>query len=161
SRLEGGAAAQREPVEVRALLEASARAFSPAAERAGAHLAVEAPAEMQASLDPELIRRMLDNLITNALRHVGRGHRIQLGAEAGAGQVTLAVRNSGPAIAESERGRIFEKYATGAPRTPERAGLGLYLCRLVAAAHGGEIALAQRPGWNVSFEAQLKATREA
>jgi signal transduction histidine kinase len=55
------------------------------------------------------------------------------------------------------RGRLFDRFVTGERREWQNAGLGLYLCRLVAEAHSGSIELVDVPGWNVSFEARLPA----
>ncbi len=154
SRLEGGLRAQRAPLELRPLLERSARGLQPKVAEAGATLELRAP-EGSAALDETLVRRAVDNLLWNAVRHVGQGDRIELSAERQDGALRLAVRNSGPPVPEALRERIFEKHVTHGARQWYNAGLGLYLCRLVAEAHGGTVTLEDRPGWNVSFELVL------
>ncbi|HTP50248.1 MAG TPA: HAMP domain-containing sensor histidine kinase [Anaeromyxobacteraceae bacterium] len=155
SRLEEGLAAEAAPVEVKPLLVSAVRA---AEARAGSavRLEVRAP-EARASLDGPLVRRMIDNLLSNAIRHVGEGDRIELSAEPLDAGLRIAVRNTGPPVPEEARAYIFEKHVSQGRRDWRNAGLGLYLCRLVAEAHGGSIAVRDRPGWNVSFEADLPA----
>jgi signal transduction histidine kinase len=159
-RLERGAMApSREPVPVRALLESVSRRFTQRAAERGVSLELGAE-DLVAALDLELVERLLENLISNALRHVGRGDRVRLEAEREDGQVRLSVRNNGPPVPEPLRGRLFDRYVTAGIRDWHNAGLGLYLCRLVAEAHTGSIALVERPGWNVSFEVKVPLAAE-
>jgi two-component system, sensor histidine kinase and response regulator len=91
-------------------------------------------------VDNDLITRVVENILDNAARYTPAGGRIALFTAAGATHsVDLLVGNSGSAIPERERARIFEKFgqAEGAQRT--NLGLGLYFCRLVTEAHGGTI----------------------
>jgi signal transduction histidine kinase len=122
--------------------------------RSGATLEHVAPPDAAASLDEALVRRLLDNLVVNASRHVGEGDRVQVAAEVDGGRLRLAVRNTGPAVPPDARGRLFDKHFTEGRRQWHNAGLGLHLCRLVATLHGGDIALVDRPGWSVAFEAE-------
>ena len=154
SRLEEGLLARTAPVDFRALLEGVARAADGRAREIGARLEVRS-AEGVARVDEALVRRMIDNLLANAFRHVPSGGRIELSAEWAEGCLRLAVRNSGPPVPAELREQIFEKHATHGRREWLNAGLGLYLCRLVAEAHGGSVGLRDRPGWNVSFEVEL------
>jgi signal transduction histidine kinase len=154
-RLERGVmAAAREPVPVRALLESVSRRFTQRALERGVSLELAAE-DLVAPIDLELVERLLENLMSNALRHVGRGDRVRLEALRDGGMVRLAVRNSGPPVPEPLRGRLFDRYVTAGRREWHNVGLGLYLCRLVAEAHTGSIALEDRPGWNVSFEVKV------
>jgi signal transduction histidine kinase len=154
-RLERGVMAPaREPVPVRALLESVSRRFSQRAVERGVGLELSAE-ELVAPLDLELVERLLENLVSNALRHVGRGDRVRLEAQREGAQVRLAVRNSGPPVPEALRGKLFDRYVTAGRREWHNAGLGLYLCRLVAEAHAGSIALVEQEGWNVSFEVKV------
>lgn len=153
---------RRAPVQVATLLADAERPARTVVERAGATLTARLAAGTPAAadLDAALIRRVLDNLLSNAVRHVGPGDRVELAAEPSGDALRLAVRNSGPPVPAEARARLFEKDAAAGRARGEHFGLGLYLCRLVAERHGGVVALADRPGWSVSFEVLLP-TREA
>lgn len=156
-RLErGGLTLRREQVPLAVLLERVAEAHRPRARQRGVTIQVAVEAGLAASLDSELAQRLLENLVTNALRHVGEGDRVELSAEGFEDGVVLAVRNSGLPIGPEARAKLFEKYATKGRREWHNAGLGLYLCRLVAEAHRGVMQLVDRKGWSVSFEALLR-----
>lgn len=156
-RLErGGLALRRETTPVALILERVAEAHRPRARQRGVTIEVAAGAGLTASIDFELTQRFLENLVTNALRHVSEGDRIELAAEPVGDGLRLAVRNSGLPIPPEARAKLFEKYATKGRREWHNAGLGLYLCKLVAEAHRGTVQLANRPGWSVSFEAVFK-----
>jgi signal transduction histidine kinase len=76
---------------------------------------------------------MIDNLVLNALRH-GRPP-VSVTASGGAGHVVIAVRDAGSGVSEEIRGRLFERFATG---SRHGTGLGLFLVRELARAHGGD-----------------------
>ncbi|MDP4299263.1 sensor histidine kinase [Leptothrix discophora] len=116
----------------------------------------------QAAVDPARWRLLLRNLVDNALRH-GRpgegsgaaGEDIELSIrrdDAGGGWL-MTVRDHGPGVAPEHLARLAEAfYRTDAARTRHSGGvgLGLYLCRLVAQAHGGQLAFeAAMPGLRV------------
>lgn len=155
SRLEKGELlVHPEPVGVGAVLRQVARGLRPVAGAKRVQLDVEVAPDLTAPLDVGLFRRLLENLVSNALRHTRGGDRIQVAAWPEAGALRLAVRNTGPAISPEVRAHLFERYAGGRGEW-HNVGLGLYACRLVAEAHGGRIALAESPGWDVAFEAVL------
>jgi signal transduction histidine kinase len=92
--------------------------------------------------DPELLRRVLQNLVDNALRHSPRGRQVAIEAEGSNGAVVLRVRDQGPGVPPELREQIFDKYirinrshAEGSPGK----GLGLAFCRIAIEAHGGRI----------------------
>ncbi len=154
-KLEQGVRAQRAPTDVPALLAAIAAAHERQAVRDGVAVEVSAPDGLRASLDAALVRRAVENLVANALRHVGQGDRIALAAEPSGGAIRIAVRNSGPPVPAELRERMFDRDVSGSAADWSRAGLGLHFCRLAAEAHGGRVALVDRAGWNVSFELEL------
>ncbi|MGC4001173.1 MAG: HAMP domain-containing sensor histidine kinase [Anaeromyxobacter sp.] len=157
-RLERGAVQpKREPVPMQLLLNGVARSFASRAVDRGVKISIGGDEDLVVQLDLDLVQRLLENLVANALRHVRRGDLISLEAVAEGEQIRLSVRNSGPPVPENIRPRLFERYATEGVREWHNAGLGLYLCRLVAEAHGGSIALVDRPEWPVSFEAIVPA----
>jgi signal transduction histidine kinase len=155
ARLEDGLEPARREVEVEPLLTALARSHRPEVEQRGARLAVRADGAGRAALDEPMMRRLLENLLVNASRHVGPGDRIELCAEASGPGLRLAVRNSGPPVPPEARPKLFQKGNSHGRREWHHAGLGLHLCALVAGRHGGAIALVERPGWGVSFEVEL------
>jgi signal transduction histidine kinase len=157
-RLENGElGATLEPSPVRRLFDATATAFRSAAASRGIRLAIEADPDLIATLDATLMRRLLDNLVSNALRHTAAGDRIELAASPEGASLRIAVRNSGAPLSTAARERLFEKHATTGEASSSNFGLGLYLCRLVARSHDGTIALVDRPGWTVSFETVFPA----
>jgi signal transduction histidine kinase len=155
-RLERGElTARRDSTRVRDLLESVATGMLAQARAGEVAVRVVAPPDLVAWIDGELVRRLVENLASNALRHAPRLGCIELVAAPEQGRLLVAVRNDGPPVASDVRPRLFERYG-GCPREGYVSnGLGLYLCRLVAEAHGGRIALRDRPGWGVSFEAEL------
>jgi signal transduction histidine kinase len=93
--------------------------------------------------DPDLLRRVLENLLDNAIRHAPSGSVVTIGAAARAGGgALLTVADRGPGIAPELRERVFERFVQvesdeGLVRSGR--GLGLAFCKLAVAAHGGTI----------------------
>ena len=105
-----------------------------------------------------LLRRVVENLLDNALRHTPRGGRILLSGQVQP-RAEVRVSNTGRAIPREERGVIFEKFgrARDAIALRGNVGLGLYFCRRAAEAHGGSIRVEDLPGWAVSFVVEMPA----
>jgi signal transduction histidine kinase len=106
--------------------------------------------------DPMRLKLLLRNLIDNALRHsagAARSPVVSLSREAD-GRAALAVRDFGPGVSDEQLRRLSEPfYRTDSARARATGGvgLGLYLCRLIAQAHGGELRLRRaEPGLEVS-----------
>lgn len=96
-----------------------------------------------AHADPELFRRMLANLLENAVKYSPRERTIRLEIDGDAQHLEVRVRDQGPGIPREDAERIFEKYARLDRDKPTAAnvsrGLGLAFCKLAAKAHGGDI----------------------
>jgi two-component system heavy metal sensor histidine kinase CusS len=151
-------------IDVTGLLREVARANEAGAKQKGIEVRVASPGAIHARIDRELARRMLENLLGNAMRFLPRGGTLELAATLDGTQLRLAVRNDGPVIPEAVRATLFERFGQGEQRRGHNAGLGLYFCKLAAEAHGGCIGLEDVPGWNVSFAADFphaQASREA
>lgn len=92
--------------------------------------------------DPDLFRRVLENLLDNSIRHAPASSKLHLSALAVPGGVEVRIADQGRGIPEGERERIFERYVQGPANTPSTRsgrGLGLPFCKLAVEAHGGEI----------------------
>jgi two-component system, sensor histidine kinase and response regulator len=91
--------------------------------------------------DVDLLRRVLENLIVNAIRHSPRKATVEVSVVSADGTIEFRVRDTGPGVPEALREKIFEKYVTidsGHTDSTNR-GLGLTFCRLAAEVHGGRI----------------------
>ncbi|HJU75929.1 MAG TPA: ATP-binding protein [Gemmatimonadaceae bacterium] len=92
--------------------------------------------------DPKLLKRVLGNLLENALTHGGRGVRTILSARRDAGGIRFIVTDNGPGVPREEREHIFKSFTSvrrSASARSRGTGLGLAFCRLAVAAHGGRI----------------------
>jgi len=116
----------------------------------------------RALADPKLIRRVLQNLIGNAIKFVPQGGLIQVTAheETACHSLLVCVSDNGPGIPVEIQGRLFQAFVTGS--TQKRGnGLGLAFCRLVVEAHGGRIWVESEPGQGTAFKFTLPLDHEA
>ncbi|MCE9573213.1 MAG: HAMP domain-containing histidine kinase, partial [Deltaproteobacteria bacterium] len=157
---DGSLALVREPVDVTGLIDDAVAVCRPVARHREVNLRADAAPGLVAVLDARLVRRVLGNLLDNAVRYVPAGGGIEVGARRDGDHLVLRVANDGPTIPPDARVSLFDKYArAGASASGSNRGLGLYLCRLVAEAHGGAIALADRAGGGVAFEVRIPGLR--
>jgi signal transduction histidine kinase len=104
--------------------------------------------------DKSRIDQVITNLITNALKY-GGGTPITVEVNGDGATARLVVRDRGPGIAEPDQERIFEQYERAASTNLGGMGLGLWLVRQLARAHGGEIAVQSRPHEGAAFTLTL------
>ncbi|WP_439621075.1 hybrid sensor histidine kinase/response regulator [Hyphomonas sp.] len=125
--------------------------FSPAAIAAGCGLRAEAGNTMIES-DPLIVRRVLQNLVSNAIRH-GEGTDILVTTEQSGRQFTLLVRDWGPGIHKEEQARIFEAFQKGSELTDasEGVGLGLAIVQRLAELAGARVSVASKAGEGATF----------
>jgi PAS domain S-box-containing protein len=102
--------------------------------------------------DPIQLRRVFENLITNALNHNLRGIHLTVQANLEATRIRCSVQDNGEGIEAEDCKYLFERYtrSSRSHRTPG-IGLGLYLCRQIISAHGGEIGVTSKPGKGSTF----------
>jgi two-component system OmpR family sensor kinase len=96
--------------------------------------------------DEDLVRRLLGNLLDNAIRHSPRGAAVTISVAQTAAGFTIAVNDHGPGIPPEMQAHIFERFvrvdrSRSRSRTDGGAGLGLALARWIAHVHGGEVSL--------------------
>jgi len=111
--------------------------------------------DLQGHWDEARLAQLLDNLLQNALRHSLQDHPIGLSVKAGPSQVTLTVRNKGPLLLPEEREAIFEPFRRGKRAAGEGLGLGLYIAKQIAEAHGGHISVESSAEQGTSFKVSL------
>jgi len=104
-----------------------------------------------ASLDVAMIARALTNLLDNAVHHSPDWEVVHIETRSVDGRMILRVRDYGPGIPAEEISQLFQRYGRGVNASRSSAGLGLYLVRTIAEAHGGSVSVAFPPGGGSSF----------
>lgn len=103
-------------------------------------------------VDPTQLRRVFENLLSNALNHNPPGLDLGLTAEVEGDMVRCFVQDNGVGMAPEQVDRLFDRYRRGGNnRHSTGLGLGLYLCRQVIMAHGGQIGVNSQPGQGAQF----------
>jgi len=129
-------------VDLRVLVAEVVAAFEVKAQSGGVSLSHAIDAH-EVRADADMLRRVLENLIDNALRHAPEQSEVRISAAVRDRHVELRVSDEGPGIPEAMRQRIFERFVQveSGDRLVSRAGqgLGLAFCRVAAEAHGGTI----------------------
>jgi len=119
------------------------------------NLVVRAPPELEACLDWERFRLLLQNLVENAVRHTPAGGEVRIEAREHGQTLELEVFNSGSRIDPTDLPYLFVPFYRGrSSRGTSGVGLGLALAEWVARAHGGSIRVENHAG-GVAFTARL------
>jgi signal transduction histidine kinase len=105
--------------------------------------------------DAERLRQLVDNLISNAIKYSDSGGEVHVEARADDGHVVVRVRDTGPGIAPEHQAQIFEKFGRVTGNDKPGTGLGLFLSRSFAEAHGGSLAVDSAPGEGAIFTLTL------
>ena len=147
----------RHRVSLNALVEEVVASFF-----AGAHVRRALPAsDVQAEVDSARIKLLLKNLLDNAVRHTPDGAAPpEVTLTAAADGCTLTVRDHGTGIAPEHLPHLTEPFYRADParrRETGGYGLGLYLCRVIAEAHGGTLAIDSTPGQGTTVRVMLPA----
>jgi signal transduction histidine kinase len=162
---EGKMPVAAEPVVLAELVDEVVAEYATVAEQTGRRLHVSVGTDLPAARgDRAIMKRVLVNLVVNALRHSGSDEvRIEgtLGPEAD--EITLGVRDRGRGIAEADQSRVFEKFRI-LRRSPTDdpavdTGLGLPFCKLAIEEMGGRITLTSTPGDFTVFAVTLPVHR--
>lgn len=109
--------------------------------------------------DAELIERVVQNLVDNAIKFTPVGGQISLTAELEEKKsaslddptyIRFSISDNGPGIPADMQGRVFQKFATGKQKG-KGSGLGLAFCKLAVEAHKGQISVESQPGQGTKF----------
>jgi two-component system sensor histidine kinase GlrK len=142
--LHAAASLEVKPVLLDSLVAEAARAHELAARSKDLRLEVDAEAAMLEA-DPEKLRSIIDNLVSNAVKFTPPGGRITVRARVQSGEAVIEVIDSGPGVAPEERESIFDLFFRGRGKGEgtriKGSGLGLAIARELVEAHGGHIAV--------------------
>lgn len=133
------------------LVESIISELAPVAETCGAHVINDVPDELDAYADAELVRRVVQNLVVNAINFTPRG-QVTVGARRtdGPGSLECWVEDNGAGIPQSRLTTIFEKGETDHPEA-DSAGLGLPIVKTFVEAHGGSVTVSSKEGRGSRF----------
>ena len=151
---ENALVARRVMTPLRKLLADAVETLEPVARRRRVEFLVELEGDEEAELDQRLVRRSVENLLSNALKYTAAGTQITVQVRNHQGFLELEVKDRGPGIPDSLKSVLFERFGSvEAHKGHERRGigLGLYLVKLVAEAHGGDVSVQDREGGGALF----------
>jgi signal transduction histidine kinase len=110
--------------------------------------------------DPQLIERLVANLVANAVRHNIPGGRLDIATYSAAGRATFAIANTGPLIPAGELPRLFEPFqrlTAHAGTSTDGVGLGLAIVQAIATAHDATITAYPRAGGGLGIDVAFPA----
>lgn len=157
SRLvQGRLSLQLEEVDLLPLVRAAIDDLGPELQASGSPLELELPAgPVVGTWDPERMGQVLTHVLANATKF-GEGRPIGVRVHVAGGRVHVTVRDHGAGISELDQARIFEPFERAvSARHHSGFGLGLWIVRQIAEAHGGFVQVRSAPGDGATFEIVL------
>jgi len=157
----GRLAIRPQPTEVAPLIDDVVRTMRAQTEASGQAIAESIqPGLPLVNVEPDRIRQILVNLITNAHEYSPEGASIEVSARAAGAEVEIAVSDDGPGIPEDQLERIFERFTRGDAGLTQRVGgtgLGLAISKSLVELHGGSIEAESTVGRGSTFRFRIPA----
>ncbi|MCB8984562.1 MAG: hypothetical protein H6659_12100 [Ardenticatenaceae bacterium] len=110
--------------------------------------------------DRELLHRVVNNLLTNALHYASPEGKVEVTAVYQHPHIVLAIADDGPGVPDNEKLRIFEKFAQVESLQHRGTGLGLTFCRMMVEAHSGTLVVEDNPTGGAVFRLALPINLE-
>jgi PAS domain S-box-containing protein len=117
----------------------------------GRTIQLESEGDLRGRWDAPRLAQLTDNLLGSVLQHGPEDAPVLLRLSGTVGGVTLAVHNDGLVVPAEEHAALFEPFRRGRAASPDGLGLGLYIARQIALAHGGRLTVESRTGGGVRF----------
>jgi PAS domain S-box-containing protein len=148
-----GVLLHREPTQIGSLVQAIVEDFELLCAKNHAILTNQVQGELPSvNADPLQLRRVFENLLTNALNHNPPGLKMTIKATVENQMMRCTIEDDGVGMSQEMCDRAFELYTRGSQaRRSTGIGLGLYLCQQIIIAHGGEIGVISSPGDGATF----------
>lgn len=158
SRFDAGAAElQIDEVDMAELVTTEVRAQDALADSYGTTLLLDVPADARIRADPRRVRRIISNLVSNAIEH-GEGNDVLVRVKADDDAVAVTVRDHGVGFSAAQAHQLFQRFWRADPsrqRTVGGSGLGLSIALEDAQLHGGWLNAWGRPGGGAQFRLTL------
>jgi signal transduction histidine kinase/CheY-like chemotaxis protein len=150
-----------EPTVISQVLAEAAQNLQPMALARGVRVALDLPPDdVVAVTDPERLRQIVVNLLSNALKFSPTGEEVLVSGEVTHDRIILRVQDRGPGVATEERDAIFEQFrkgSAGMASSEEGQGLGLPLVKRLVEVQGGTIEVSSTEGSGAEFIVRLPA----
>jgi signal transduction histidine kinase len=124
-------------------------------------LTVEATDPVHVEFDPDALETVVRNLVSNAVKYAGADQELVVSAQRNGHHAVLSVRDRGPGLGGADAEQIFEPFVRGGDenvRTRPGVGLGLYIVRELARAHGGQVRARDAEGGGFQVDISLPLT---
>jgi signal transduction histidine kinase len=151
ARIDQETAWSRERVDLGALVREVADAVEPLVQTKPLALVVRAADAVVVDGNPIYLKRLVINLIDNAIKFAPAHGQIEIGAASNGGQAIVRVADNGPGIPCGDLPFVFDRFFRGKARAETGNGLGLSLCREIVRLHRGEINVTNRAGQGCEF----------
>jgi cell cycle sensor histidine kinase DivJ len=149
-------------MDVAASGEAVLRQSEAAARMAGVDLVLDAQGEVLAMADAAAVRRIWDNLVSNAIKYAAQGGQVKLSAREDAGAVVIEVSDDGAGMDAADLAAIARPFEQGRnARGRAGTGLGLAMVRRLTELHGGQVRIETAKGEGTTVSVRLPAPAEA
>jgi two-component system sensor histidine kinase BaeS len=152
------------PTEIAPLVEDAVRTMRAQTEAAGQALGQEVQGGLPlVDIEPDRVRQILVNLLTNAHEYCPEGASIRVTAARVDAEVEIAVSDDGPGIPEDQLDHIFDRFTRGDAGLTQRVGgtgLGLAISKSLVELHGGTIGVSSTPGEGSTFRIRLPASAD-
>ncbi|MEL6614185.1 MAG: HAMP domain-containing sensor histidine kinase [Bacteroidota bacterium] len=160
----GGMRYRPAALDLREVLAAAIGPLAPTAQAKGIALRVGAPPEARVEADPDMLRTLVMNLVSNAIKFTEPGGEIRVTARREGARMALAVRDTGRGMTPEQVAALFRvDTAVSTPGTNEEkgTGLGLVLCHEMVERHGSDLEVASEPGTGTTFRFTLATAEPA
>ena len=150
-----------EPLDLGRLVTHAIEEAEPRAVAAGVELVVSRAELPQLRGESARLAQLLDNLVSNAIKFMPSGGRVDVSTTAENGLVRIEVSDTGLGISEDDREHLFERFfrsQTALERQIQGTGLGLYISKAIVEAHGGRIGVSSVVGEGTTFVVELPVT---
>jgi signal transduction histidine kinase len=152
-------------IDLRGLIDELRETMEPLAREKGLTMEEILPQDLPpVEADRPKLRRILVNLVSNAVKFTSRGGRVAVQAAPEDGHIRISVTDTGVGIAPEDVARLFDKYEQArsrATRGEKGTGLGLYITKQLVELHGGEIKVESEVGKGSTFSFTLPAAQRA
>jgi signal transduction histidine kinase len=151
----GGPSIERTETDLGQIVDDAVHAFAETARRAGSDLVLSTRGSVVGQWDPVRLEQMVANLLDNAIKF-GDHKPIRIDVEATDGKARLSIRDEGHGISEQDEEYVFDRYWRAKNSwNVGGLGLGLYVVRAIAEAHGGHVTFERNPSGGSTFVLEL------